>query len=144
MSPLTGLAYVAPSGSPSLRYFESASREARRSLGEVWWGRADRRSETKSGREGVRRFCERRIVALRSLCPSLGAQTFCPSLFMVSSADGALPSVDSSPNTISLTCPSANTHFARTRCGLGSNRSELDTGLRPTESNGIQLGGMQI
>jgi len=55
--------------SPSLRYFKSASREARRSLGEVWWGRADRRSETKSGREGVRRFYERRIVNLRSFRP---------------------------------------------------------------------------
>jgi len=62
MLPLTGLAYVALSESPSLRYFESASREARRSLGEVWWGRADRRSETKSGREGVQRFCERHMV----------------------------------------------------------------------------------
>ena len=58
-----------PSGSPSLRYFESASREARRSLGEVWWGRTDRRSETKSGRVGVRRFCERRIDNLRSFRP---------------------------------------------------------------------------
>jgi len=42
--------------------------------------------------------------------PSMGAQTFrpsavlpfCPFRFMVSSADGALPSVDSSPNAISL------------------------------------------
>jgi|GEM_PF-2492422 len=56
----------------------------------------------------------KRSASCRSFCfpferPSVGAQTFCPSAFlpfptmhlMVSSADGALPSVDSSPNTIS-------------------------------------------
>jgi len=168
MSPLSGLAYGAPYGSPSLRYFESARKS---------WGRADRRSKTKSGREGVPRFYERRMVILRSFHPfqrhilcmiakhpvspgqfdwqndrhhaarfafllsahpwALKLLTFRLILLILPYPGGALPSVDSSPNTISLTCPSANTHFVRTQCGLGTDRSKLDTGLRPTESNGI-------
>gem|GEM_PF-2056881 len=85
------------SESPSLRYFESTRKS---------WGRADRRSETKSGREGVRRFYERRnVLPIPPIRVRSNIPPFCPfppCNLMVSSADGALPSVDSSPNTISL------------------------------------------
>gem|GEM_PF-5447018 len=59
--------------------------------------------------------------------------------------DGALPSVDSRPNAISLTCPSANTRICSDTRGLGADRSELDTGLRSPYGNGVThycLGGV--
>gem|GEM_PF-2626481 len=45
------------------------------------------------------------LSTLLPFCP------FPPCIYMLSFADGALPSVDSSPYTISLTCPSANTRI---------------------------------
>jgi len=53
-------------------------------------------------------------------------------LFMPYSG-GALPSDDSSPNAISLTCPSANTRIRSDTPGLWADRSELDTGLRSSK-----------
>ena len=58
---------------------------------------------------------------------------------MVPYAGGALPSADSSPNALSLTCPSANTRLRSDTRGLGPDRSELDPGLRPAYGNGINL-----
>ena len=59
--------------------------------------------------------------------------------FLLPSPGGALPSADWSPNALSLTCPETYTHFVRTHCGLGSDRSKLDTGLMSAERNGINL-----
>ena len=63
-------------------------------------------------------------------------------------AGGAFPSSDSSPNAISLTCPPdvkpgqapPNTRILSDTTGLGPDRSKLDTGLRPEDTNEILFG----